>query len=43
MITKGILMKDIKEFLEKVLLGPAQNILNDFPEKCVDLVITSPP
>tara|TARA_Y100000310_G_scaffold343361_1_gene450611 strand:+ start:3584 stop:4393 length:810 start_codon:yes stop_codon:yes gene_type:complete len=36
-------MKTINEFINKVIHGNSADVLKEFPDECIDLVVTSPP
>ena len=36
-------MKELEPYLNKVITGNNIEVLNDFPDECIDMVLTSPP
>ena len=36
-------MKSLSDFINNFTCGPAENVLKELPDECVDLVVTSPP
>jgi len=33
----------VLEFIDQIIVGDSEEVLKDFPEQCIDLIVTSPP